>query len=372
MKITKVGFDREIFLHQRYGGVSRGFASIIREFRNDSNLGVLPTLTFNRTNNYYLENLFPDLHPARSFLKATSGWSTLATYGPVRGLSSFWAGGSFQKSKNDVLHATYYRPSIYDQLNSGKLVVTIHDFIPELLGWNGFRNPHIGKSALAKRADLVVCVSETTRSMAIELLKLDESKCRVIHQGVELMDDATVKRINSNLPYLIYVGHRGGYKNFSKLIYSLSKIHSKLNRMKLVIVGPPITRAEEIELNTFLGFENWNALEPQTDAELHALYKNAFAHVVSSGMEGFGMTILESMAQGTPVILNDIPIFREVAGQAGTYFDPSDPESLLAAVLGLQSNSEYESKSQAALLRVQDFSWKHAASAHAQVYREIL
>jgi hypothetical protein len=93
-----------------------------------------------------------DLLPRRKFIQSRSGYSTLLSYGVVRTLSSMWAGGRSPSNPVDIFHATYYRPTYYESRKSKKLAITVHDFIPEKLGWLGIRNPHIGKKALAKKA----------------------------------------------------------------------------------------------------------------------------------------------------------------------------------------------------------------------------
>jgi glycosyltransferase involved in cell wall biosynthesis len=366
-----VGFDREIFLHQTHGGVSRGFASLISEFRSSTAYEIDAQLLFSRSNNYYIRQVFPKLESSRRFFKANSGWSTLATYGITREISSMWAGGKNHQSKIDVLHATYYRPLLFDKLSANKLAITIHDFIPEKLGWTGFRNPHIGKKTLSKKADLVICVSEVTKSDLMDRYDLEEEHVRVIHQGVVIPINQTPKAGMDSDPYLLFVGHRSGYKNFIEFLVAFSLVRLRFPEMKLMIVGPSLSESEGEYLNKVLGEGNWKALPTQTDAELNSLYRAAFAHVVASSMEGFGMTILESMAQATPVIVNDIPIFREVAGNAGSYFSPNSPDSLLAAIEILVIESNYKRMSQLALKRSLEFSWEHAAARHADAYKSM-
>jgi glycosyltransferase involved in cell wall biosynthesis len=366
-----VGFDREIFLHQTHGGVSRGFASLISEFRKSEAYEIDAQLLFTRSDNYYIREVFPKLENPRRFLKANSGWSTLATYGITREVSSLWAGGKIPFSRIDVLHATYYRPTFLNRLSAGKLVLTIHDFIPEKLGWTGFRNPHIGKKSLSKKADLLICVSEVTKGELLERYDLEEERVRVIHQGVTIpLDQEPKVKIDSD-PYLLFVGHRNGYKNFLEFLASFSLARSKFPELKLVIVGPSPSTSEVESLNQFLGEGNWKAFSTQSDAKLNSLYRAAFAHVVASSMEGFGMTILESMAQATPVIVNDIPIFNEVAGNAGNFFSPNSPDSLLAVIEFLSIESNYKQMSKLALKRSLDFSWERAAARHADAYKSM-
>ena len=372
--MISVGFDSEIFLVQKFGGVSRGFSSLLSEFSHNKELQINPVPTFTRTNNYYLLNQNQDFKfsPQRHFQPARGGWSTLFTYGPIREISSIWASGSYKPTSVDLLHATYYRPNIIEKLNSKKLVVTIHDFIPESLGWTGPRNPHIGKKKIAKKADMVICVSENTRNETLSRYKIDENRLRVIHHGVYTQLGIEPKRISEDSPYLLFVGHRNGYKNFQVLLQSFKEINAKEFRFRLVIVGPELSPSEIATLNSNVGYDNWLFLPQQSDKDLRNLYGRAFAHIVTSKMEGFGMTILESMAVATPVILSDITVFREIAGEAGTYFDASKPESLTQALNELCDDDIYKSKSLASIDNARKFSWHKAAYLHADVYKLIM
>lgn len=371
--MINVGFDSEIFLVQKFGGVSRGFSSLLSEFSHNEEFQIKPVPTFTRTNNYYLLNQNQDFKfmPQRHFQPARGGWSTLFTYGLIREISSIWAAGSYKPTSVDLLHATYYRPNVIERLNSTKLVATIHDFIPESLGWTGPRNPHIGKKNIANRADMVICVSENTKNETLSRYKIDENRLRVIHHGVDMQLNVEPRKISEDSPYLLYVGHRDGYKNFELLLESFKEINAKECRFRLMIVGPELSKSEISTLNSNVGSQNWLFLPQQNDVELRNLYSHAFAHIVTSKMEGFGMTILESMAVATPVVLSDIPVFREIAGGAGTYFDASKSESFTQALNELCDDDAYKSKSLASIENARKFSWHKAASLHADIYRLI-
>lgn len=373
-KLITVGFDREIFLIQKIGGVSRGFSSLLAEFSGSEEFQVKAIPTFNRTNNYYLLNKNSNFTflKQRHFVQARGGWSTLFTYGPIREISSIWAGGKYNRTSLDVLHATYYRPNKLEEIYASKLVVTIHDFIPESLGWVGLRNPHIGKNKISNRADLIICVSENTRQEAISRLKVDAKKIIVIHHGVEIPQNIVPKQPSDDFPFLLFVGHRRGYKNFEILLKSFKEINAKTRKFRLVIVGPELTSIETAALNSSVGQEFWHHLHPQSDADLAELYKRAFAHIVTSKMEGFGMTVLESMAVATPVILSDIQVFREIAGTAGIYFDPNSSESLTQALLTLFDEKFYYRQSMACIENAHKFSWHKAAALHAEAYKLLI
>lgn len=372
--MINVGFDREIFLIQKFGGVSRAFSSLMLEFSSNLDLEVRPVPTFHRTSNHYLLNKNQDfnLKPQRYFFQARSGWSTLFTYGPVREISSTWAAGLAKPRNLDLLHATYYRPTKLEEISSKKLAVTIHDFIPESLGWTGLRNPHIGKKKIANKADIVICVSENTKNELLSRYKIDENRLRVIHHGVDIQLGIEPKKIAEDSPYLLFVGHRNGYKNFQILLESFKEINVRECRFRLIIVGPKLSPSEITTLNSNVGSQNWLFLPQQNDEELRNLYSHAFAHIVTSRMEGFGMTILESMAVATPVVLSNIPVFREIAGEAGTYFDASKSESLTQAINDLCDDDVYKSMSIASIENARKFSWYKAASLHADAYNLIM
>ncbi len=371
--MLNVGFDSEIFLVQKFGGVSRGFSSLLSEFSNNEEFQVQPVPTFTRTNNYYLLNQNQNFKfmPQRHFQQARGGWSTLLTYGLIREISSTWAAGSYRPASVDLLHATYYRPNIVEKFKVKKLVITIHDFIPESLGWTGPRNPHIGKKNIANKADMVICVSENTKNETLSRYKIDENRLRVIHHGVDMELNVESKKISEDSPYLLFVGHRNGYKNFQILLESFKEINAKECRFRLIIVGPELSPTEIATLNSNVGSQNWLFLPQQKDEELRSLYSHAFAHIVTSKMEGFGMTILESMAVATPVVLSDIPVFREIAGEAGTYFDASNSESLTQVLNDLWDDGVYKSTSLASIENARKFSWYKAAKLHADAYKLI-
>lgn len=368
-----VHFDREIFNLQEFGGVSKSFSSAISLFQRVVELGVEPHLTFSRSNNYHLKQVAPDLLPGRRFLSATGGLSTLLTLGPIRDLSSYYAGGAVRRgARGEIFHATYYRPTYAERKTGKKLAITIHDFIPEDLGWTGLRNPHIGKRSLARHADLIIAVSQTTADEISERYKIEADRIRVVHHGVHLRSVNTEEKFQGARDYVLYVGHRGGYKNFSALLRAMEILISQRIDLRLKFCGPPPTSDELLEITSRLGEGMWEFIPSPTEDELNNLYFGAFTHVVTSKMEGFGMTILESMANGTPAIVSDIPVFREVAGEAGIFFDPNSPESLALMIEKLSRSGAREKASQAALKRAAAMSWEQSAKSLANAYHSIV
>jgi glycosyltransferase involved in cell wall biosynthesis len=254
------------------------------------------------------------------------------------------------------------------------LAITIHDFIPEKLGWLGIRNPHIGKKALCKSADLIICVSQQTAQDLDEHYGISDSRVHVIRHGV---DDSfltlTPKKLEAlNTPRILYVGHRRGYKNFDILVQAIRILRDGFPQFKLDIAGSGLDNSEVTFLNQALGPENWFSHRNPSNFQLKELYLNSAVHCVTSRMEGFGMTILESMIVGTPVVLSDIPVFREIAEDAGIYFDPNSPEELSQKISEVVHLGNYLSLSQKTLERARQFSWAAMASNMSEAYRQTI
>jgi glycosyltransferase involved in cell wall biosynthesis len=100
-----------------------------------------------------------------------------------------------------------------------------------------------------------------------------------------------------------------------------------------------------------------------TDEEYKDLLVNSFALVSASKDEGFGIPLVEAMQLGTPVVVSELEIFNEVAGSAGTFFDPDSPESFSKAVLSLDDQKAWLEKSKLSLIQAKEFDWSKSADA---------
>ncbi len=372
-----VAFDREAFLFQLRGGISKSFTMLMREFLKHDEFRIHPRLTFERSDNTHLRELENwlnfDLKRQRHFINVRSGYSNALTHGPIRALSSRYAGGANPVHNTEIFHATFYRPTPWERRVAKKLVVTVHDFIPEKLGWTGLRNPHIGKKNLVHRADKIICVSKATADELKEFYKVEETKISIVPHGVE-SSALKVKSFSERLqqkPYVLYIGHRGGYKNFSILVQAMELLGPKKLGLELCIAGPPLEVSERVFLDQKLGRTGWKHFMTPTDRKLAELYSGALVHCVTSTMEGFGMTILEAMSYSTPVIASLIPVFKEVGNDAATYFDLESPEHLAQLILEHLNENFFNSKSSSSFEHANLSTWKKSAATLADTYHSI-
>ena len=376
--MISVRYDCEAFLLQKYGGVSKYFSEIIEQFLEFEDLKIKPEFQFNRSSNFHLlETLRKfeiELKPAKKFINSKSGWSTLLTYGPLRSIMSAWSSGTkFNTEKCDILHATYYRPEFFERIGTTKTIVTVHDFIPEKLGWVGLRNPHIGKHALVTKADGIICVSQQTAEDLQHYYGIQDERVVVIHHGVNLPRISSNYKIeNKNCrPYVLYVGHRSGYKNFSILVKAIKLLRKQHPEIELKVAGPSLSENEMYSLDQELGSLNWEGITEPITSKLQELYMNCLVFCSSSKYEGFGMTLLEAMACNAPVVASDIKIHREVAGEGALYFSPDSYEDLNLKLQVLLNDTVRYNLIKQGKNNAKKFTWSESALKHANFYNYI-
>jgi glycosyltransferase involved in cell wall biosynthesis len=178
--------------------------------------------------------------------------------------------------------------------------------------------------ALARRALHLVTVSQFSRSELIELLDADPAKITVVPGGVDGRFRPDAPPAQRSRPYVLTVASRTARKNLG----ALEETGRRLARdgVDLLAVGGdrPQFRDEEAAGLTWLGHV--------ADDELPGLYAGALAFVLPSHYEGFGLTVLEAMASGTPVVVSDRAALPELVADAGLLVDPGDPVAIADAV----------------------------------------
>lgn len=371
----EVFYDSEMFLLQNKGGVSRYFSEIFTSYLNNQKLGIEPVLTFARSNNQYLKEMndknLIKISPIQvPYISPVSAKKMLLTYGLMKTANSSVSSAiKLGKARGKMFHATYYRPNIFESFGSKNLAITIHDFIPEKIGWSGIKNPHLGKKKLSNRADIIFCVSQSTANDLFEIYKVSESKVHVVSHGVSNVSTLEQKLKSSERVNILYVGGRRGYKNFEQLAGAMNILWEKSLDIQLNTVGPEFS-SEEVEDYFKPKFRKyWKNYERVSDLELYKLYSSASMLVVTSKMEGFGLPILESFSQGTLVLSSDIPVFREVCGSCGKFFEIGNLESLVEGIEQSLGEALDPNLINNRLTLASQYSWNNTAEKMALVYK---
>lgn len=178
-------------------------------------------------------------------------------------------------------------------------------------------------SEATRREVALLNAREFHRELAAGTVLLHGSDLSAGRQG-PAQPPPQVRAILEGEPYFLMVGSIEPKKNHLKVVAEFERLWSQRARANLVIVGRPGWKDEAIRQalasNPFLHASLlW--LEGLDDGALELLYRRATAVIQASEAEGFGLPIIEALALGTPVLANDIPVFREVAGGHAVFFD---------------------------------------------------
>jgi glycosyltransferase involved in cell wall biosynthesis len=152
-------------------------------------------------------------------------------------------------------------------------------------------------------------------------------------------------------------------------------VKARRPRVRLLKAGGSLTEQQR-DLLRSLGLEgDVVALPFLQSAELAALYRRAALVLVTSEREGFGLPVIEAMACGTPVIATDLPVLREVGGDAAVYAALGDVDGWRKAVLGLLAEGAdsrlRDLERRKRLEQASRFRWDRHAAAMAAIYREL-
>jgi glycosyltransferase involved in cell wall biosynthesis len=317
--------------------------------------------------------------------------------------------------KEGLIHMTYFAAPL---LHPGRLVVTVHDLVPLAVeGYHRGRASRIYSRFMAwtvPRADAIITVSEHAKRDVMRLLAVPDEKIHVIYEAVDrsmfegTAEDAarthtratasevaggrgrtqvvpthrSASRERYGLPeqYLLYIGGAERRKNIETLVraWALAAEFMRGRDVRLVIVArfprPDPLYPDIPRLVRELGVEADVVTVPEVRQEdKSGVYTGAIALCFPSTYEGFGLTSLEAMANGTPVLAADATSLPEVVGEAGWLLPPNDPRAWADAMRHIVDDTARQTAlREAGLRRAAEFSWEKTAAQTVDVYRQVL
>jgi glycosyltransferase involved in cell wall biosynthesis len=373
---VRVAVNVEQLLHEAPGGIGRYTAELLRLLPAQG-VDVTPFTARHRRvdvvrafDAYDLDGVEPVILPLPA-APLYDAWHVLGVAGPVRRVAPV-----------DLVHAP--SPAV-PPTGATPLVVTVHDaaplVMPEAFTRRGVVFHRQGFAAAAKRARLVIAVSAFSADEVATHTAIPRDRIRVVPNGVD-RERATPDAVAAarrrfgvdERPYVFWAGTFQPRKNVRVLLDAFARIDPAVVPHRLVLAGPPGWKPDDDDaaVGRALG-DRVRLLGPVARADLFPLFAGADVFAFPSRHEGFGIPVLEAMAQGTPVVCADIPALREVAGTAARFVAPDDVDGWIDALTTLATDAAARDALVAAGdARVANYSWARCARETAAVYREAL
>ncbi len=232
-------------------------------------------------------------------------------------------------------------------------------------------------------ADHVITVSAHTKRDTVEHLEIAPQSITVVPNAVggqftvlPIEDCQRVRQkytSESEAFCLLNIGSNNARKNISTILLAVDRVRDANVPVRFWKAGADFTSEQKQFIRDRNLQNEVSYLGKLSEAELIELYNAADCLMAPSLYEGFGLTILEAMACGTPVITANINAMPEVAGDAGLLVDPTSVEAIAQAVQKLYTQPELaDILIKKGLDRVKSFTWENTAEQIAQVYEQVL
>lgn len=358
----KILYDHQMFGLQKLGGITRYFVELMThlpdsyKFKN--------SIVF--SDNIYLREADKQLNKGIRIprFKGAGRFVTL-----INRLNSI---ADLSMGRYNVFHPTYYNPYFIKRVKS-PYVVTVHDMIHEKFqeSYPSDDTTIRYKELTIRNADHIIAISHNTKKDIMECYGIDESRISVVYHGYgNNAGTDTIAGVPSK--YILFVGERGIYKNFTRFLKAFAIVHKSIPDVHLICTGSKFT-ADESSLIKALNVSDFAHSMFVSDAQLNYLYQNAACFVYPSLYEGFGIPILEAFAGKCPVALSNASCFPEVAKDGGLYFDPCEEESIAESLLLILTDTKLRDRLiEKGTEVLKNYSWSKMALETMAIYKQLV
>jgi len=292
----------------------------------------------------------------------------------------------FLKQKLDLLHIPHFNaPILYPK----PVILTVHDLIKhDSTGSETTTLPtyqykvkksayHFAVSVNLKKARAIITPSKYWQHEIAYRFKINKSKIYVTYEAVDKgfvrpkfkSDPNILKSFALQKPFIIYTGNLYPHKNLNFLISVINHFNTTHEHQLMLAIVSARSDFKKKYLNTnyirFLGFVS--------DSDLLSLYSQAICLVQPSLIEGFGLTGLEAMATGLPVLSSNATCLPEIYSSAALYFDPHKQHELINCLEKVMTEPKLRKNLvQKGLNHVKHFSWYKTAKQTLKIYESCL
>lgn len=274
-------------------------------------------------------------------------------------------------------NANLFISTYYTYTESTKILLMLHDFIPELTGMDLSDPEWVSKKNAIDRASEYISVSESTKNDFKKIYSNNSHKkvlvnYNAVSDNFKLHEEKAIKefknKYNIQKPYYILCGQRTGYKNFIQFLKAISYLKNK-DEFEIILTGgnPKI----EEEFLPYLSGIKYSLLL-LSDIELSTALGGAIALVYPSKYEGFGLPVLEAMKSGCPVIACRNSSIIEIAKDAAYYIKEDDIRTMQNALTVIRDSSVRNPLIKEGIENVKRFSWEKSASILIEKINELV
>lgn len=348
MTNSKIGFDCRYIKPNSQDGISRFSIGLF------SSLSKMIKLTAIISDPRQLESLpagteYITIHKPTSYLEPLisirlNRHNFAVVYSPMQTIGSLWKRHRLILTVHDLIYYSHPTPPAY------------FNFFIRLL-WRVYHASFLPQKLLLRGADEVVTVSETSKRLIIEN--------KLTSKTVTVVPNATNGLAYENLPVekkIVYMGSFMPYKNVEDLIRALAELEGYRLLLLSKITDRRRDELSQLAKKLSVTVEFANGVSDDEYAK-HLSTSTALVHASSD--EGFGIPIIEAMSVGCPVVCSDIPIFREIAGSAGLFFEIGNHKQFAEKVRKAHQNRS--GMRNGLVAQAKNFDWEQSAKRLARL-----
>jgi glycosyltransferase involved in cell wall biosynthesis len=275
--------------------------------------------------------------------------------------------------KTNLWHSMHQEAKYFPKDKATKILLTIHDlnFLDKYTDAKRERKLK-NLQKLVNKVSGIAYISEFTKKIAEQHLKLPDVPQKVIYNGVSVSDVKPIKPVfvDHDDAFIFSIGIIGEKKNFHVLVEAMKELTS----LKLFLCGNASSKyADKIRaLITKHKLEKRVVITGEvSESEKNWMFINSKAFVFPSLSEGFGLPVVEAMYFGKPVVLSKLTSLPEIGGEEAVYLDNFLPEEIASKIDFAIKNHTTE-KIKALKNRASLFSWQKAAEQYLEIYNTIL